>query len=146
MQAQGAGSPHQRVPRAILADHLASVCANTELSVGVEIEDGSGAILVLGGCVESDLAFGIQVHVQDAGPLGAFHVHPGNTLLETAVRHALLHQYLAANHQDDQAILVPGGDLVGLDEDRFGVAREVAAKAQQVSLALDRGSSGSSRG
>jgi hypothetical protein len=146
MQAQGSSMSHHRIGGAVLANDLAAMGSNAELAVGVEIEDGSSAVLVLGGGVESDLAFGIQVHVQDAGRLGAFDVNPGNTLLETGVRHALLNENLAAHKQDDQAIFVPGADLVGLDEDRLGIAREVPPEAEQVSLALDRGSSGSGRG
>jgi hypothetical protein len=137
--AQCTSACHQRIAGAVLSDDLASVRADTEFAARIEIEDGASGVLDLDGCVDADLAFGIQVHVQDAGRLVAFRIYPGDALLESGLRHALLHEHLSAQQQDDHAILVPGANFVGIDEDRLGVAGDVSAQPKQVSLADDRG-------
>jgi hypothetical protein len=114
------------------------VRADVEFAARIEIEDSASGVLDLDGCVDADLAFGIQVHVQDAGRLVALHVYEGDALLEAGLRHALLREHLAAQQQDDHAVFVPGADLIGIDEDRLGVAGDVPAEAKQISLSEDR--------
>jgi hypothetical protein len=110
------------------------VRADAEFAARVEIEDGPLGVLDLAGGVEVDLAFGIQVHVQDAGRFEPLHIDPGRPLLEAGVDDALLHEHLPVQQEHDHPVHRPGGDLVGLDDDGLGVAGHVAAQPQQVAL------------
>jgi hypothetical protein len=131
---------HQRIAGAILADDFPLMRADVEFAARAEVEDGPGGVLDLDGCVDADLAFGIKVHVQDAGRLVAIDVYPGGPVLETGLRHALLHKHLPVQEEHDDAVLLPGSNLVGVDEDRLGVAGNVPDKPKQIPVALERGS------
>src|SRR5207249_1254939 len=107
----------------------------------VQVEKAFCASLYFRSVLHAEVAFGVEIGVHYPSGFLPLEVDPQDALSETSVKDAHVKEDVAAEHDDELAVLNPGGGLVGGHVERFGVARHVANDAQQL-LSVGRRPSG----
>src|SRR5262249_34696833 len=100
-----------------------------QLTARVEVEDRPCPSTAFRGMLDTNFTLRIDISVQDLCFLESFQVHPDDALTEPGLKHALLDQDLPLQNENPTTVFRPGRNRVRAEDDRSGVARQVARRA-----------------
>jgi hypothetical protein len=113
-------------------DDLVLLRLEPQLATGVQFQQGLGGLLAFGAVFDLYFSFGIQNGVQDTGSARLFRIDPDHRLLHAHVDHALFNQDLAFQHEHSVWAICPGSNLIGVERNGLGIARDVLRYAQDI--------------
>jgi hypothetical protein len=117
-----------------LLRHPVSVRTHMELAASDDLQYCARRFLGFQARVHPDATFRIELHVQQPCVSIALDVKPYHTERKTRLNDVLLHQDHAPEKQysplASSVRLRPGRNVVGVDDDRLGIACDIARQAQ----------------
>jgi hypothetical protein len=101
-------------------------------SAGIEVHERQAARAHLAAVFEGDIALAISIDPQNSGSLEAFLIDPHGRVVGMCRKKPMLDHNVPAQENDPLAALKPGGNEIGMDDDGFGIAGNIAVEAQDI--------------
>jgi hypothetical protein len=105
---------------------------NLQLATSVEVDDGFAAFFSVQAVCQGHITFGPKFQVKHTCLLMIVQINPGHALFKPRLHDAQLNQDLALHEDNESAVFLPRGDLVGINLERFRVARIVANEPKRL--------------
>jgi hypothetical protein len=96
----------------------------------VQFDECLRDLLGIGAVFNNGIPFRVNLHAQDACLFLVFFVHPDNGLFTPRREQPVFDENLAAEQDDALAALGPRRSRISVEDDRFGIARNVPRQAQ----------------
>jgi hypothetical protein len=111
---------------------LAELGPQFQFASGIQIDESRLACPLLRAAFQAHVALAVQIQMEDPGPFGPFLIDPTDRTLHSALDQTVLHQDQTFQEENPLIPFQPSGNLVGIKNDRFGIAGDVLRQADDV--------------